>query len=30
MNVILLENIINLGKIGDNVKVKDGLEGTFF
>ena len=24
MNIILLENILNLGKIGDKVKVKDG------
>ena len=29
MNVILLENIINLGKIGDNVKVKDGYGRNF-
>ena len=24
MNIILLENIINLGKIGDKVKVRNG------
>ena len=29
MNVILLENIINLGKIGDNVKVKNGYGRNF-
>ena len=29
MKLILLENIINLGKIGDNVKVKDGYGRNF-
>ena len=29
MNIILLENIINLGKIGDKVKVKDGFGRNF-
>ena len=29
MNIILLENIINLGKIGDKVKVKDGYGRNF-
>jgi len=29
MQVILLENIINLGKIGDQVKVKDGYGRNF-
>jgi large subunit ribosomal protein L9 len=29
MNIILLENIINLGKIGDKVKVRDGYGRNF-
>ena len=29
MRVILLENIINLGKIGDNVTVKNGYGRNF-
>ena len=29
MNVILLENIRNLGKMGDIVKVKDGYGRNF-
>ena len=29
MKLILLENILNLGKIGDNVKVKDGYGRNF-
>ena len=29
MNIILLENILNLGKIGDKVKVKDGFGRNF-
>ena len=29
MEIILLENIINLGKIGDTVKVKDGYGRNF-
>jgi large subunit ribosomal protein L9 len=29
MNIILLENILNLGKIGDKVKVKDGYGRNF-
>ena len=29
MKLILLENILNLGKIGDNVKVKDGFGRNF-
>ena len=29
MQVILLENIINLGKIGDQVEVKDGFGRNF-
>ena len=29
MELILLENIINLGKIGDKVKVKDGYGRNF-
>ena len=29
MQVILLENIINLGKVGDQVKVKDGYGRNF-
>ena len=29
MNIILLENIINLGKIGDKVTVKDGYGRNF-
>ena len=29
MEVILLENILNLGKIGDKVKVKDGYGRNF-
>ena len=29
MEVILLENILNLRKIGDNVKVKDGYGRNF-
>ena len=30
MEIILLENILNLGNIGDKVKVKNGMEETFF
>ena len=30
MEVILLENIINLGSIGDKVKVKPDMEEIFF
>ena len=30
MEIILLENILNLGNIGDKVTVKNGLEGTSF
>ena len=29
MNLILLENILNLGNIGDKVKVKDGYGRNF-
>ena len=29
MNIILLENIINLGKIGDKVEVKNGYGRNF-
>ena len=29
MEIILLENIINLGNIGDKVKVKDGYGRNF-
>ena len=29
MNIILLENILNLGKIGDKVKVRDGYGRNF-
>ena len=29
MNIILLENILNLGKIGDKVKVKNGFGRNF-
>ena len=29
MELILLENIINLGNIGDKVKVKNGYEEIF-
>ena len=29
MEIILLENILNLGKIGDKVDVANGLEGIF-
>ena len=30
MELILLENILNLGKIGDKVKVKNGYGEIFF
>ena len=30
MELILLENIINLGNIGDKVNVKPGYRETFF
>ena len=30
MEIILLENIINLGNIGDKVKVKNDMEETIF
>ena len=30
MEIILLENIINLGNIGDKVTVKTGMEEIFF
>ena len=30
MEIILLENILNLGNIGDKVKVKMVMEETFF
>ena len=30
MEIILLENIINLGNIGDKVLVKNGYGETFF
>ena len=30
MELILLENIINLGNIGDKVKVKNIMEEIFF
>ena len=29
MEIILLENILNLGSIGDKVKVKDGFARNF-
>ena len=30
MELILLENILNLGNIGDKVKVRVGMEEIFF
>ena len=30
MEIILLENILNLGNIGDKVKVKTVMEETFY
>ena len=30
MEIILLENIMNLGKIGDQVKVKNGYGRNFY
>ena len=30
MEIILLENILNLGNIGDKVKVKNGYGRIFF